>query len=82
MTERHVGADRLAQVVGIDVEVGSSANIECANLEFCLNALLGAPPFGNARATLTPTSGADLVLAHIELNEERAGDGPVHEEAE
>ncbi|HEX6644572.1 MAG TPA: hydrogenase/urease maturation nickel metallochaperone HypA [Gemmatimonadales bacterium] len=65
------GADaRRLRRVGL--EVGEDANIEVANFEFCLEALLGAPPFGAARPAITRCPGADLRLAFMEVDD----DGP------
>ncbi len=62
------GADaRRLRRVGI--EVGDEANIEVANFEFCLEALLGAPPFGGAMPAITRCPGADLRLAFMEVDD-------------
>ena len=56
----------------VGVEVGHDANIEVANFEFCLEALLGAPPFAGASPSITRCPGADLRLAYMEVDD----DGP------
>ena len=56
----------------VGIEVGEDANIEVANFEFCLEALLGAPPFGAATPIVTRCPGEDLRLAFMEVDD----DGP------
>ena len=44
IAEQYAGRERLGDVVEVAVEVGDAAGVEIGNLEFCLEALLSAPP--------------------------------------
>ena len=61
-------ADR-GRLTEIGLVVGDDAGIEVANLEFCLEALLGAPPFGSARPAITRTPGTDLRVDYLEVDD-------------
>jgi Zn finger protein HypA/HybF involved in hydrogenase expression len=61
-----VGAARLRTVA---LEVGDDAGLEPDNLEFCLGALLAEPPFVGARATISRTSGNDLRVSYLEVDD-------------
>lgn len=74
--ERIVTRDRGAapcDVTRVVVEVGERANVEPDSLQFCLEALLGTPPFGRARAELHMVPGDDLRVAWFELDEHASG---------
>lgn len=72
ITEEHVGQDDLTAVVEVGLEVGDDAGIEIDNLEFCLQALLSAPPFGHAKPVILRRSGDVLRVTHLEVE----NDGP------
>jgi Zn finger protein HypA/HybF involved in hydrogenase expression len=74
MAEERLGRDVLPQVVAIGVEVGDDAGIEASNLEFCLEALLAAPPFHRAVPRITRLPGDALRLAYLEVDDERPHD--------
>jgi Zn finger protein HypA/HybF involved in hydrogenase expression len=74
MAEERLGRDALARVVTVAVEVGDDAGIEAANLEFCLEALLGAPPFRGAAPRITRQPGDALRLAYLEVDDDRPHD--------
>jgi Zn finger protein HypA/HybF involved in hydrogenase expression len=59
----------LASVVEVAVEVGDDAGIEIENLEFCLEALLSAPPFGHAKPTIVRRRGDILRVLHLEVED-------------
>jgi Zn finger protein HypA/HybF involved in hydrogenase expression len=59
----------LPRLVTVGVEVGTDAGLEPANLAFCLDALLGEPPFAGARAVITSPSGDTLRLAYLEVDD-------------
>lgn len=65
------GASRLRVVA---VVVGDEAGLEPDNLEFCLGALLGQPPFGGGRAQITRVPGDDLRVEYLEVDDERSND--------
>ena len=69
ITQRAIGNRPPASVVEVVVDVGDDAGIEPANLEFCLTALLLAPPFNAARPVLRRSAGDALRVAHIEVEE-------------
>ena len=72
IAEAHLDAGSLPRLRRVSVEVGEAANIEVANFRFCLEALLGAPPFGAATPSITVCPGDDLRLASLEVDD----DGP------
>lgn len=51
------------------IEIGADAGVEVENFRFCLETLLGAPPFGGGSADLIPVGGADLRLAWVEVDD-------------
>jgi Zn finger protein HypA/HybF involved in hydrogenase expression len=73
MAEERLGADapRLRRV---GVVVGDDAGLEPANLSFCLDALLGQPPFGTATAVLSSCSGPDLRVDYYEVDDDDPND--------
>lgn len=71
MAEERVGLDTLAMVSALALEVGDQSGIEPANLEFCLDVLLGQPPFRGAKVLVNRTPGDTLRLDYIEIDDER-----------
>lgn len=69
-SERGIGA--LACITVVAVEVGEQANVEPSSLQFCLDALLSAHPYGRGKAVLEFVPGDDLRVSWFELEE----DGP------
>ena len=69
ITEEHVGPDGLANVLEVGVEVGANAGIEIDSLEFCLEALLGAPPFGQGVPRIERLSGDELRVTYVEVED-------------
>ena len=73
MAEERLGRDsRRLRRVGLIV--GDDAGIEPANLSFCLDALLGQPPFGAASALLTRTAGDALRVEYYEVDDDNPDD--------
>jgi Zn finger protein HypA/HybF involved in hydrogenase expression len=74
IVERQIVRERdrsaLAYVTLVSVEVGERANVEPANLQFCLDALLSAPPFQRGRAVLESVPGDDLRVGWFELDDD------------
>lgn len=69
IAESRVGRSGLADVLEVAVEVGEEAGVERDNLAFCLEALLGSPPFGRARPVLRPAPGDALRVLYLEVDE-------------
>ena len=72
MAEERLRPEELSRLRRVGVLVGTDAGIEADNLEFCLEALLAAPPFGRAVPAITRTAGDDLALAWLQVED----DGP------
>ncbi len=70
IAEEHVGAGDLARITAVGLEVGAKAGIEIGNLEFCLEALLGSAPFGNARPVISRLAGDELRVTYVEVDED------------
>jgi Zn finger protein HypA/HybF involved in hydrogenase expression len=71
MAEERLGAEALPEVVEVGVIVGDEAGIVAENLEFCLVALLSAPPFAGARPVVERCPGQVLRLAYLEVDDGR-----------
>ena len=74
LAERQVGREALRSVTTVAVVVGDDAGVERENLAFCLEALLGMPPFAGARPLLLPVPGDALRLDYLELEDGRQDD--------
>ena len=66
--------DQASQLVTVAVDVGDAAGVEFANLEFCLEAVLSAPPFGGARPEINRCAGDVLRVAYLEIDDGRPED--------
>jgi Zn finger protein HypA/HybF involved in hydrogenase expression len=71
MAEDKLGADALRRITRVGLTVGHDSGVEPASLEFCLGALLAAPPFNGATAVLTHTPGDELHLDYLEVDDAR-----------
>lgn len=69
IAEEKLGPAQANRLVALGVEVGDQAGIEPDNLVFCLEALLGAPPFGSARPVLTRLPGDALRVSYLEVDD-------------
>lgn len=69
IVERYVGRDQLSRVVKVALEVGHDAGVEFDSLEFCLNAVLGQPPFQGATAVIERVAGNVLRVSHLEVDD-------------
>ena len=58
-----------AQVVAVAVVLGDEAGVEPSNFEFCLEALLGQPPFGRATASIMRVPGDEFRLDYVEVED-------------
>jgi len=69
ITEEHVGVDKLPDVLTVGLEVGDRSGLEIDNLEFCLEVLLSAPPFGRARPEIERQAGDELRVSYLEVDD-------------
>jgi Zn finger protein HypA/HybF involved in hydrogenase expression len=74
LAESHVPPDRVATLRTVAIEIGEESNVEIENFRFCLETLLGAPPFGGAHPAFIPRPGTDLRIAWLEVDD----DSPAH----
>jgi Zn finger protein HypA/HybF involved in hydrogenase expression len=72
LAEEYLEGNDPASLTLLGVEVGDDSNVEPENFRFCLEALLGAPPFGHAEARLMARPGPDLRLAYLEVDDGRS----------
>jgi Zn finger protein HypA/HybF involved in hydrogenase expression len=74
IAEERLGPDALADLVRVGLVVGDDAGVEPANLQFCLDVLLGQPPFRGATAVITRCGGDVLRVDYLEVDDERTAD--------
>ncbi len=60
----------LARVTAVGLDVGDRSGIEIDNFEFCLEALLGSSPFGNARPEIRRLEGDELSVTYVEVEDD------------
>ena len=58
-----------AQVVTVGLVLGDRSGVEPANFEFCLEALLAQPPFGQVTLTIARSPGDELRLDYVEVED-------------
>ncbi len=68
MAEAHLDPPGV-RLVELGLEVGDDAGLEPENLQFCLEALLAAPPFSGAKAVVTRVAGDVLRLTYLEVDD-------------
>jgi len=69
LTEEKLPVEELPRLLRVGVVVGDEANVEAGNLEFCLETLLGSPPFGRARPVLSRAPGSELSVNFFEVED-------------
>jgi Zn finger protein HypA/HybF involved in hydrogenase expression len=69
MAEERLDPEALPRLVTVGLEVGDQAGLEIANLDFCLTALLGAPPFSGAVPVITRLQGDALRVTYFEVDD-------------
>jgi len=74
IAEQHAAPHAASAVRAVAVTVGADAGIEVDNFRFCLEALLGEPPFAGARLEIQPTAGDDLKVTYLEVDDGRPDD--------
>lgn len=66
--------DHPGRLVRVGLKVGADSGIEAESLAFCLEAVLGGPPFNGAPAVLDRVPGDVLRLDFLEVDDGRADD--------
>ena len=74
LAEERLSPTELPQRITVGLDVGDDSGLEPDNLLFCLEALLAAPPFHNARPDLTRCPGDVLRVTYLELDDDRPDD--------
>jgi Zn finger protein HypA/HybF involved in hydrogenase expression len=69
ITEENVGRSALGRVREVGLEVGDRSGVEIGTFEFCLESLLAAPPFREARARIERTPGDELRVTYVEVDD-------------
>ncbi len=67
--EERLGQDESRRLRTVAVTVGDDAGVEADNLAFCLDALLGQPPFGAARSQIARCPGDALRVDYFEVDD-------------
>ncbi|HWP72331.1 MAG TPA: hydrogenase/urease maturation nickel metallochaperone HypA [Gemmatimonadaceae bacterium] len=73
MAEERLGPDA-GRLRRIGIVVGDDAGLEPANLSFCLDALLGQPPFGAASVLVNRSPGDALRVEYYEVDDDNPDD--------
>ena len=74
MAEQRLLPHERARLRTVELIVGEEAGLEPDNLQFCLEALLGAPPFGRAVPAITVIPGRDLALTRMLVDDDNPDD--------
>lgn len=74
IAEANAGAAGPGAVREVAVEVGDMSGVEPESLVFCLEVLLGQPPFGQAKPRLIPRTGDVLRVSYLEVDDGRPND--------
>lgn len=74
IAEDRLGQDGLSDVVKVGLQVGDAAGVEIESLQFCLDVVLAAAPFGKAKAEIERVKGDVLRLRYLEVEDGRAAD--------
>jgi Zn finger protein HypA/HybF involved in hydrogenase expression len=73
LAEERLGADA-PRLVALGVTVGDDAGVEPENLAFCLEAVLGEPPFQGAQPRILREPGDGLHLSYLEITDDGSPD--------
>ncbi|TFG45265.1 MAG: hypothetical protein E4H41_05540 [Gemmatimonadales bacterium] len=71
LAEERLSPVELPQLITVGLDVGDDSGLEPDNLLFCLEALLAAPPFHQARPAMTRCTGDVLRVTYLELDDDR-----------
>lgn len=69
LAEAQVGVGDAGQIATVALEVGDDAGVEIENLQFCLEVLLGEPPFNGATPVIERCAGDTLRLDYLEVDD-------------
>jgi Zn finger protein HypA/HybF involved in hydrogenase expression len=69
MVEERIPAGAAGRVTRVGVVVGDDAGLEAGSLQFCLETLLGLPPFGAAAPAIRREPGDALRLEFIDVED-------------
>jgi Zn finger protein HypA/HybF involved in hydrogenase expression len=69
LVEERLKPEEAPRLRRVAVAVGDDAGVEPANLSFCLDALLGQPPFCAAQAVLVRCPGDVLRVDYYEVDD-------------
>ena len=67
--EDRIGADRLADIVSVRLEVGEEAGVELDSLQQSLEVVLASPPFAHTKAEIVRVSGDVLRVNQVEIRD-------------
>lgn len=73
IAQDYVGFDALPRVREIGLVVGERSGVEPDSLLFCLETLLGQPPFDGAKPAMEMTPGDELRVSYLDVDD--AGEG-------
>ncbi|HEU5262222.1 MAG TPA: hydrogenase/urease maturation nickel metallochaperone HypA [Gemmatimonadales bacterium] len=74
IAEEQAGAGQARNVVTVGVDVGDDAGVEVSSLTFCLETLLGEPPFAGAKPAINRLRGDVLRVSYLEVDDGRPDD--------
>lgn len=74
IAEERVGEKALPDVVKVGVQVGNDAGVVIDSLQFCLEVVLAAAPFGRAKPEIECVEGDVLRLSYLEVDDGSAAD--------
>lgn len=74
IAEKEIGAEGLGRVREIGIDVGDEAGVDVSSLEFCLEALLSQPPFGQGRPAINRRTGDCLQVTYLEVDDGDSND--------
>jgi len=74
IAEEQAGPGQAMNVVTVGVDVGDDAGVEVSSLAFCLETLLGEPPFAGAQPAINRLRGDVLRVSYLEVDDGRPDD--------
>lgn len=74
IAEERLGRAALPSLRAVALEVGDDAGVELSSLSFCLETLLGVPPFAGATPLIERRAGDVLRVSYLEIDDGRPDD--------